>query len=223
MHFCFHLHTIVFSCAWMLLLPLVYHWSCSNLCMVVLACVCPRLLTPMSGHSHLRMVILCLSLFPAHHCSPFIAPRSLLFPTCCCSPILTPPFFKVLMAPLLLLLLFAHCYSPLVFPHMVLLPPSFPFARSFWSYKQKPTSNKVKFFFLNFTFYFYHFWIFCFSFNFSVFCTMQYNFIFLILRERERNQKIASKTCKFYLFNFVFINRINPLSYLFFLSDLILF
>jgi hypothetical protein len=40
---------------------------------------------------------------------------------------------------------------------MVLLPPSFPFARSFWSYKQKPTSNKVKFFFLNFTFYFYHF------------------------------------------------------------------
>lgn len=149
-HNCFVLHTDALAPACVSL----YHWSCSNLCMVVLTCVCPRLLPPTSGCSHLHMVIPCLSLFPARHCSPLIAPRPLLFPTCCCSlPIVATlflllAFLKVPMAPLLLLLLFAHCYSPLVFPHMVLPPPSLPFASSFWSHKQKPTSNKVSFFFL---------------------------------------------------------------------------
>jgi hypothetical protein len=204
-HFCFHLHTIVLSCTQMLLLQLVFHWSCSNLCMVVLTCVCPRLLPPTSGcRSHLHMVIPRLSLFPAHHCSPLITPPPLLFPTCCCSlPIVATPFLllaflKVPMAPLLLLLLFAHCYSPLVFPHMVLPPPSLPFASSFWSYKQKPTSNKVSFF-SNFTFYLIVFEVFCFSFSFSIFCTIHFVFI---LQERERKQEIVSKTCKFYFFYF---------------------
>jgi hypothetical protein len=206
----------------MLLLQLVYHWSCSNLCMVVLTCVCLRQLPPTSGCSHLHIVIPHLSLFPAHHCSPLIAPRPLLFPTCCCSlpivptPLLLLAFFKVPMAPLLLLLLFAHCYSPLVFPHMVLPPPSLPFASSFWSYKQKPTSNKVSFF-LNFTFYLIFFEFFCFSFSFSFFLTIQYNlFLFWFCNKGKENKKLSLKLVSSIYLIFFFINRINPLNYLFF-------
>jgi hypothetical protein len=115
-HFCFHLHTIVFSCTLMLLLPIAYHWSCSNLCMVVLTCVCPSLLPPTSGCSHLHVVIPHLLLFPARHCSPLIAPRPLLFHTCCCSPVvITPRFFKGTYEPLVV----AAPVCPLLLPTCV--------------------------------------------------------------------------------------------------------
>jgi len=140
--FCSHLHIVALALVYMLFLPLLVH-GCSCLCLLWLfppthghfsLVTTPCLLLFLTCCCSLLVVVPCMSLFPV------VVPRLLLFFTCCCSPpivvlVTTLHFFKVPLAPLLSLLLFAHCYSLFVFPHIVLPPPSSPFTGSFWSYK----------------------------------------------------------------------------------------
>ncbi len=144
-----HLHVVALALVYMSFLPLLVH-GCFRLCLLWLfppthghssLVTTPRLLLFLTCYYSPLVVVPCISLLP------IVVPCLLLFFTRCWSPPIvafdtTFHFFKVPLAPLLSLLLLAHCYSLFVFPHMVLPPPSSPFTGSFWSNKQQAKTNE---------------------------------------------------------------------------------
>lgn len=145
-HFLFRLLTIVSSCARPLLHIIVLILTCTWLFLFMFvwgyyhlqtATATYSWLFPLASGCSLPTIVPRPSLVPPYRSSPIEVPRLLLFLHCCSLPIAIPPllflachcsllllftFFKVPLAPLLLFFLSAYCYSPFVFPRIVLLP-----------------------------------------------------------------------------------------------------